>query len=277
MSQSINDIYSNIISINNSFSELATITNSNTSNMSLLQTLYYINATQLGIQQQYWDAFLVDLQTIAKNAPVGTQAWWQDKMLNFFQYSADPNKGVVKVEAPYFIPSYTTTDISTNIIKYCSVTQNDTNRQVTIKVAKDNGSGSPAQLGDDELLSAKSFVNAMQSAGLLINTVSFPADTIKLNLEIHYDAQYVQSAVLQNVKQAISDYFLKLSFDGSVYNSKIEDAIQAVAGVTDVYLIESQGKTSNTGYITYTRKYDSQAGYCNLDLQNSTFTMLNTK
>jgi len=273
MAQKVNDIYSNIIQINNSYPELADIVNTNTSDMSLLQTIYYIIATQLGVEQQYFDAFMVDLQTIAKNAPVGSAAWWQDKVLNMFQYSTDPDYGVVRVEAPYFIPQYTTVDTALNIVKYCSIYQNDANRQVTIKVAKeDNG---PVQLAEEELLALKSFVNALQSAGLLISTVSFPADSIKLNIEIYYNAQYIESTVLANVKTAISEYLLNLSFDGSIYNSKLEDVIQAIEGVTDVYLIESQGKTYNGGYIEYKRKYNSQAGYCNLDLTNSTFTMLN--
>lgn len=273
MAQSINEIYSQIIAINNSYPEMAEITNTNTSNMSLLQLIYYIQATQLQLNQQYWDNFKIDLQTIANNAPISSFAWFQDKMLNMFQYSTDPDFGVIKVEAPYFVPSYTSIDKSLNIIKYCSISQNESNRQVVIKVAKDDGSGNPTQLSVDELSSAKSFVNAIQSVGILINTVSFPTDLIKLNIEIFYNAQYVQSTVLANVKTAITNYLKTLKFDGAVFISKIEDAIQLVEGVNDVRIVSMYGKSVNTSYELIDRRYITKAGYCSYDDVNSTISM----
>ena len=270
MSQSINEIYSQIIAINNSYPEMAEITNSNTSNMSLLQLIYYIQAVQLSLNQQYWDNFKTDLQTIANNAPVASGAWWQDKMFKF-QYSSDPDYGVIINEAPYFVPSYTNIDNSLNIIKYCAVTQNG--KQVVIKVAKDDGSGNPTQLIEDELNSAKSYKDRIQPMGLAINVVSFPADNIKLNIEIYYNAQFVQSTVLANVKTAITNYLKSLKFDGAVYISKIEDAIQLVEGVNDVRIVQMQGKGTNTSYEVIDRVYPTLSGYCSFDDTNSTITM----
>ncbi len=243
--------------------------------MSLLQLFYYINASQLGIQQQMWDTFTVDLKTIANNAPVGNFAWWQDKLLNFYQYSAIADEGVIKVEAPFFTPFYTTVNSNLRIVKYCSVTQNNTSRNVTIKVAKDDGSGNPIQLNLDELNSVKSFVNAVQPVGLLINAVSFPTDSIKLKLEIYFDAQYVESEVLAKVKTSIKNYLASLKFDGAVYISKIEDAIQGIVGLNDIRIVSMFGKSSNNSYITVDRKYITVAGFCELDETNSTFTMIN--
>ena len=273
MAQTIDTIYQNLIAINNTYPELVQITDTNTSNMSLLQLLYYINASQMGIQQQYFDAFKIDLETIAKNAPVASFAWFQDKMLNFYQYSTNPDEGVLKVESPYFTPFYKTVDSNLRIIKFCSISQNNSSRNVTIKVAKDNGSGLPTQVSIDELNSVKSFVNAIQPVGLLINVVSFPSDSIKLNLEIFYDAQYVESEVLAKVKTAINTYFESLEFEGAVFVTKIEDAIQVIAGINDVRIIELFGKSSNNAYEIFPRKYTTVAGYCSFDDVNSTITL----
>lgn len=275
MAQSINEIYQNYITTNNAYPELAVIPNTNTSDMALLQTIYYICSINDQLAQQYYDALKIDLETIASNATVSTSKWWQDRILNYFQYSTNPDYGVLKAVAPYYIPKYDLLDSNLNIVKYCSVTQSNNNRQVTIKVAKqvDNA---PAQLTNDELNAVKKFVTDSQPAGLLINTVSFPADSIKLNLEIYYNAGYIESVVEQQVKDAIVNYLTVLNFDGAIYLTKIVDVIQNIEGVNDIRIVEAFGKAEATSYEVFDRRYITTAGYANLDLVNSTFTLINS-
>lgn len=275
MAQSIQEIYNNYIATNNAYPELAVIPNTNTSDMALLQTIYYICSINDQVAQQYYDAFKLDLQTIASNATVGTAKWWQDRILNYFQYSTDPDYGVLKAVAPYYIPKYDLIDSNLNIVKYCSVTQQSNNRQVTIKVAK-QVSGAPAQLTNDELNAVKKFVTDSQTAGLLINTVSFPADSIKLNLEIYYNAGYIESVVEQQVKDAIINYLTVLNFDGAIYLTKIVDVIQNIEGVNDIKINSASGKAEATAYTVFDRRYITTAGYANLDETNSVFTLINS-
>ena len=275
MAQSIQTIFENYITTNNAYSELADITNTNTSDMGLLQTIYYICSINDQLQQQYYDAFKVDLQTIASNATVGTAKWFQHRILNYFQYSTNPDYGVLKAVAPYYIPQYDLLDSNLNIVKYCSVTQNNNNRQVTIKVAK-QVSNAPAQLSNDELNAVKKFVTDSQTAGLLINCVSFPADSIKLDIDVYYNAGYIKSVVEQQVKDAIVNYLTVLNFDGGIYLSKIQDVIQEIEGVNDVKINSSFGKAEATAYEPFDRRYITTAGYANLDLTNSVFNLINS-
>jgi hypothetical protein len=273
MARTIKEIYEDYINTNNLYPELAVIPNTNTSDMSLLQTLYYIASIEDQLQQQYYDAFKTDLEIIAGNATVGTSKWWQNRMLTYYQYSTDPDYGVLKAIAPFYIPKYDLIDNNLNIVKYCSVSQ--TNRQVTIKVSKqvDN---SPSQLNNDELLSVKKFVDDSQTAGLLINCVSFPADLLKLDIEVYYNSGYIESIVLQQVKDAITNYTKTLNFDGAIYLSKIADNIQNIQGVNDVKINNAYGRAEANAYEIFDRRYITTSGYINLDIPNSTFTLINS-
>jgi uncharacterized phage protein gp47/JayE len=63
------------------------------------------------------------------------------------------------------------------------------------------------------------------------------------------------------VVAAVRSYLKNLEFDGQVFLARIEDAIQAVAGVKDVKLVEVSARSGNGVPVVITRVYETQAGY----------------
>jgi hypothetical protein len=271
MARSIEVIYNEILNIKNQQSELASLTS--TSNTAIFKLIFYVQAVVISIHEQLWDLFKEDLEYIKNTAPIMSELWWIDKLTNFYQYdNTDISKGVLKIDNS-FVPYYEITDDTKKIIKFAAVKQSDNSRQVNIKIAKADSDNNPVQLTVDELNSVKSFVNSLQAAGLYINVISFPPDLLKLNINIYFDGQYVQSNVLSEVKASIRGYLQKLKFDGTIQLIKLIDAIQNVQGVKDVLINEAQAKTELEGYTTFNRIYNAKAGYVQLNETDSVFNM----
>lgn len=271
MARSINQIFNEILQTKNQQAELDPLYS--TSQTAIYKLMFYIHAVAINIHEQYFDVFKKDLEYIKASAPIMSEAWWIDKLLNFYQYdNTDTDKGVIKID-DNFIPFYTTIDATKNIVKYCAVKQTVNSRQVNIKLAKADIDNNPIQLSNDELLSAKSFVNALQAVGLYLNVISFPPDLLKLNISIFFDGQYIQTNVLAEVKSAIKVYLRNLKFDGTIQLSKLVDTIQEIQGVNDVLITNAFGLSQGQGYIEFNRVYNAIAGYAQLDETNSIFTM----
>jgi hypothetical protein len=272
MARSVTTIYNDILNIKNQQSELAGLTS--TSNTAIFKLLFFVHAVAINIHEQLWDLFKEDLEYIKATAPVMSESWWIDKLLNFYQYdNTDTAKGVLKINDA-FVPFYETVDATKQIIKFAAVKQTTDSRQVNIKIAKSDVDGNPEQLSNDELLSAKSFVNSLQSAGLFLNVISFPPDDLKLNTNIYFDGQYIQTNVLADVKEAIRVYLQNLKFDGTIQLTKLVDAIQNVEGVKDVLINSAHGKGEGQAYTLFNRVYNAKAGYASLNEVDSVFTMI---
>lgn len=269
MARSIQSIFDEIISLKEQQSELSGL--SSTSNTAIYRLLIYIVAVTTHYHESLWDLFRQDLDNIKATSPVMSEKWWIDKLLNLYQYdNTDTDKGVLTIDDD-FIPKYVTTDATKRIIKFAAVKQSTNSRQVNIKIAKADFFGNPEQLSNDELQSAKSFVNSLQAAGLFLNVISFTPDKLKLNLDIYFDGQYVQSNVLNNVKTAIRTYLQNLKFDGTIELTKLVDALQLVSGVKDIYINSAEGLSEGQGYAPFLRVYNAIAGYAELDDTNSVF------
>lgn len=274
MSKTTAQILSEIIAFKEANSNLSGLTS--TSLYSKWRNLYATASAEISIFEQLYDQFLLDLEYQKLTTPVYTQSWWNDQMLNYFQYSTDPDKGVLKIndQFQYF---YTTEDDATKIIKFSATKQSDNSRQTTIKVAKDDGTGVPEVLTLAEISAAKSFVDRKKGAGLLISVVSFPSDKIKLNVDIYFDGQYVLDDVKNDCIEAIKGYFATLEFDGDIRLQKIVDAIQSVQGVEDLEVKSTSGLQDGGTYQAFTRKFITKSGYAQLDEVNSLLNLIVNK
>lgn len=272
MARTIQTIYDEIIVTKNNQAELAGLTS--TSDTAIWKLIYYTVAVAINFHEQLWDLFKVDLETIRDNTPVQTERWWNDRMKNQFQYDPlDTDKGVLKIGED-FVPFYTTVDETKRIIDFSAVKQTEGSRQVNIKVAKDDGSGNATQLALAELTAARSYVNEIQGAGLFIQTVSFPADELEIDVDLYFDGQYVISNVEAAVKLAIQEYLFNLKFDGAIEIIRLVDAIQQVAGIKDVFINIIYGKPDSAPKQEFDRVYDTLAGYAVLNETDSVFNLI---
>lgn len=270
MARTIEEIYNEIVTTKENTPGLDGLTSN--SQTAIWRLIFYVCAVVINFHEQLWDLFKKDLEDIRDSAAPQTELWWNYKMKEFQYAPNDVNKGVLFLDFD-FVPRYNEIDETKQIIKYSATKQAEGSRQVIIKIAKDDGNNNPQQLTIDELNAAKSYINELQGAGLFINTVSFPADDLQMNVEIFFDGQYVQSNVLNDTKEAIREYLKDLKFDGTIQVIRLIDKIQTVDGVKDIYINSLFGKPDGGAPIEFDRVYDTLAGYARLDEQNSSFTM----
>lgn len=222
----------------------------------------YIISSAIWAHEKLWDLFKVELETIADNAPAGTDNWVQSKSLEF-QYSATVPQIVTLVN---FVPAYSVVDSDLKIITRCSV-KTLPNKVVSVKVAK---SEPPVALSATELSSFKGYLDDISFAGVQYNAISLTSDKLYLDAEIFYNGQY-SSVISDNVIAAINDYLANIPFDGYVRVSKLEDAIQSVEGVTDLIINDMAIRADATAFgsktylvqsnTTIYNKYPTFAGY----------------
>jgi hypothetical protein len=269
MARTVTEIQDEIIS--NVNTDLPDLTS--TSQTALWRLWTYIVAVAIAVHEQLWDAKEADLQAIADSAQVGTAQWLQAQALKFQYDAADPQ--VLTVVD--FAPVYPIIDESLQIVEVAAVNQ-QTNRRVIVKVAKDDGVGGLEPLVTDELTAFRSYIKAIQFAGTSISVVSSDADRLFIDMEVFFNGQYVQTDVSTNLKAAITTYLRNLDFDGVVNKTALIDVMQTVEGVEDIKLNILRGRTSSdtVGSIDNTiifnlssginnRFYETSAGYVLLE------------
>lgn len=222
----------------------------------------YVISASIWAHEKLWDLFKVELETIVDNAPVGTDNWVQAQAFKF-QYSATDPQIVSLVN---FVPSYSVVDEDLQIITRCSV-KTLPNKVVSVKVAK---SDPPSALTATELSSFRGYLDDISFAGVQYNAVSLASDKLYLDAEIFYNGQY-SSVISDTVIEAINNYLANIPFDGNVRVSALYDAIQNVAGVTDVIINDMAIRADATAFANKTylvqsnatiyNKYPTFAGY----------------
>lgn len=235
----------------------------NSPSQTAIYTLWkYIVSSAIWMHETLWDKFKVELETIADNAPVGTDGWVQEQSL-LFQYSATSPQVIVLNN---FVPSYPVVNTDLQIITRCSV-KTLPNKVVSVKVAK---SDPPSALTSTELSSFKGYLDDISFAGVQYNAISLASDKLYLDAEIFYNGQY-SSVISDTVIAAINDYLANIPFDGNVRVSSLYDAIQNVDGVTDVIINDMAIRADATAFgsktylvqsnATIYNKYPTFAGY----------------
>ncbi len=225
MSRTIKQIQDSIINEKNLHTELDTL--NSPSQTAIWRLWTYITAVALYIHETLWDKFKVELETIVATAPIGTVEWVQQQAFNF-QYDANNPQIIELVD---FVPAYPTVDDTLKIITRCSV-KTLPSKIVSIKVAK---SEPPVPLSVTELASFTGFLDEISFAGVAYTPTSLDSDKILVDAEIYYNGQYA-TVISGNVITAINTYLSTIPFDGIIRISAIEDAIQSVAGVTDIVI-----------------------------------------
>jgi uncharacterized phage protein gp47/JayE len=142
----------------------------------------------------------------------------------------------------------------------CSV-KTDLNKTVKIKVAK--GGASPVPLSSTEQTALTAYLYNIIPAGVGKNIISLVSDKLYVNAEVYYNGQYAPT-IQADVIAALDAFLLEIPFDGVVKISEIEDAIQAVAGVTDVVISQVKARDDATAFASanvLTKEWETYAGY----------------
>lgn len=201
--------------------------------------IFFIVAQAINIFEQLLDLFKSDMEKIAASSIPGTEAWVRQKVFQF-QYSATTPQVVQLIN---LVPTYPNVDETLRVVTRCSVTT-EANREVTIKVAKNNP---PEKLDLNELNALKSYVSVWGNAGIQYTVSSNDPDRIGIEVDVYFNSQY-STLIKDLVINAVSDYIKNVDFSATIYLAKIEDAIQSVDGVIDVKIKEVSTRPATIAY-----------------------------
>lgn len=231
---------------------------SSTSQTSIWGQFRDVFASVLQLNDQLGDLQEARMNTIADEAVPGTPSWLQRQVLKW-QYG-----DTIQLNADLTL-TYAAVDPSKNIVTRVSVQELDDTREVLLKVAKGT-TGNLSPLTSAEALALRTYLERIKFAGIHLVVVTLQGDRVVTPVTVYYDAQYVAADVLTAVKAAIEAYYANLPFDGNLVLSKLEDAIQAVTGVTDVVLGDVVARVYTTpvndpSLVPIARTYNAQSGY----------------
>lgn len=226
-----------------------------TSTTAIWNLYFFIVAQAINIFEQLQDVFKTEIEGIAAAAVPATPPWIQQKVFEF-QYDAATPQVITLVD---FVPTYATVDTTKRIVTRCSVKTN-ANKTVNVKVAKGT---TPGPLAGAEQTALEAMLDAILPAGVQRSVINLTSDKLWIDGDIYYNGQY-SATISADVIAAIKAYLADLPFDGVVKISSIEDAIQSVAGVTDVVITEVRARANTTAFgsaSTIARTWDTVAGY----------------
>lgn len=225
------------------------------SKVGVLNTFADVIAIATNVHEQMFDAYKEDIEEVAKNAVPGTENWLNTKVKEF-QYSASNPQ---YIEFTDFIPQYPIVDTALQIITRSAVVSLG-NGRITVKAAK---SDPPVKLLTAEKTALQQYIDNILPAGPYVTVLSEDSDKIYVNASVYYDGQFIDS-IQDNVEKALEDYLANLDFNGTILVSKIQDAIQAVAGVNDVVITQVRARKDVTVFASasiVTRQWVTDSGY----------------
>jgi len=234
------------------------------SSAGVFNLLITIMASSILVFEVILDLFRDEVTGLALSA-VSCNAKWLQAQLLAFQY------GDLILVGDDYVPYYAVPDTTKQIVTRCAIVEGT---WVTIKVAKGTV-GSLAPLTTPELDALKdyyfgtSFSEGIGIAGITPAFVSENPDRMKITANVHYLAQSDPVALKIEVIAAIDNFFATFqdtNFNGVVYMISLTDAVQAVAGVTQIVYTAIEGRDSGTAVGSGTAvdaqgSYATQAGY----------------
>ena len=171
---------------------------------------------------------------------------------------------------------YDLIDESKQVVNYVSIgvedetTQGIKERIVKIKVAKDNN-GAIEQLTEDERIGLVDYFDDAGFFGIFLDVITLEADKIAYELTVEVNPKvidkdtgaYLDGSSETPILDAIKDYHdtkNKTDFDGKIYKTKPESAVQNIDGI-EYAEIDKAMYWNGSQWIEFPRFWQSNAGY----------------
>lgn len=228
----------------------------------IFRLIAYVVATVLWVHETIFDRHKADVETALARAKPGTAKWYADQVKKF-----QAGDTLLVDDEGIHYPSGST---GAKLVTQATAKENANTGQLFIKVAttSTNAPGGLRALTAPEQTQVFGYLNAIRYPGTRITLVSRDADLLKVVGEVHYNPLLDLVALKNSVRLAIQNYLLNLDFDGQIFNARIEDAIQSVAGVNDVLLTRVSVRSGQLAPTVVARVYETQAGYIIEDTAN---------
>lgn len=230
-----------------------------------------IIAAALSTFETNWDNFKELLKREKAAEDVGGEGWYAAKALLYQDGDTPTRTGIDK---PY---TYDTIDESKRIISFVSTSENETDRSITLRVAKDAGGGIPEALTGTELTNFNGYLaNYVKRVGIGLSATSAAADDVRLTGTLIVVNGFDLATIKSNVETAINNYLNtsdgKLIFGGKVLVSEILETALGVEGVADLQLTLKEGRPNGGVYASFDFEYITVAGYASLQEWDANIT-----
>ena len=239
-------IYDEMIAEKNTFSYLDELQPNIDSYQTMLQSLtssskvavwrliMFVCALAIWTHEKLMDVQTAEIEQRAEDAIPMVTAWYRQIALEW--QDGDP---LIWDGSKYI---YSPVNINNRTVEYAAALES--NYQVIVKVAKDNGSGVPAALSVAEKARFTTYLNLRKGAGVNTDTISQAADAVSITCIIYYDPLVLDSSgvliedgVTTPIVDAVNDYVYGLgtvNFNAKFRVIDLVDALQAARGFKNV-------------------------------------------
>lgn len=225
--------------------------------VSVLNLIIYVVAVGHGIMERMFDQFKTDVESRIAAAYPGSVSWLYNRALEYQHYGNNSE------ESEYFAAhgAYENVDESKQVVKFAAVMEKY--NTVTVKVSGANHD----PLTADQLTGFTAYMNALKFAGVHLSVSSIESDDLTLSLKVWRDRLVMPDEDDTAIGNAVRSYLDRIKYGGVFNKTKLIDALQDTAGITDA-VIEScvfkahdndQTETALSG-----QNYEAVAGHINL-------------
>lgn len=226
------------------------------STVSIENILFFIVATCMWVNQQLFARHKIDIERLLSEQRAHTSNWYAH-MAKQFQFGQE----LVTETDKYNNAGLTSEQIEKmRVVKYSAAVESFDKSILYLKIATDdNGKRKP--LSSNQLIAFKTYLNAIQDAGVRIQVINDPADQMKLKIDIYYDSLILDQEGKRlddegdsPVQDAIRNYLNNLPFNGMYTNQSLVDTLQNIEGVAVAEIKQAASK-----YGAYTEFTDIDA------------------
>jgi len=205
-------------------------------------------------QEVYWANLKAEVERIRDDSVPGTLSWYRDQAFKW-------QNGHL-LELIDGRPGYPADSPADRLVAVASASE-DGIGTIVIKAAKDTG-GQLGPLSAPEEQSLRGYYERIRFAGTRTSIISLNPGTLVVQATIHYEALATEADVALQVEEAITGFLDNLPFDGTIQRIRLIDAIQEVAPVVDVELLQLTAN-DGAGAFSVGRLYRPLAGYVIID------------
>jgi len=259
MARTIAQIQQAIIDAKNADANLSGL--SSTSNVAIWRLWTYIVAFCQWTIETFFDLHVAEVKGIIATQKPHTLQWYAT-MAKAFQYG-----DALAVDSD----TYAVIDTTKQIVNYAAAIEYTNGiKGLRIKVATLSG-GSLAPLNSPQLTAFTAYMQTIKDAGVRLTMTTANPDSLKLNLNIYYNALVLEGTGARldgtastPVQDAIDNYLENLPFNGLYINFELLEALKAVDGVIIPELVSAQyyyTGIAGGGYTAIATECSPDAGY----------------
>ena len=264
MARSLQNIIQSINDEADTHQELSTL-QENPSRVSVWNYIKQVIAFVAHSLERLFDDHERRVEQLLEQQQVGTPKWYVRQAL---LYQHGTKVGIVQHR-----PGYAIVDPSLQIVKHAAVEiPASPAGTLYMKVVKGGANETLVPLSpEEELKGFQSYMNAITFAGIRVVASSASAVKVKINATVQVNLQLITLEGTQigseknPVEDAINAYFRALPFNGWVRVSAIEDAMQNVPGVIDIYINSLEYLSPTNAWVRFRKSFRPASGHAELE------------